>query len=318
MRRARVRSALLHVARDEHAMHLRRALVDPHDPQLRGHQVERHLPRHSHRTEGLLGVVDDFGGHLGREYLQHGSFGPRFLAARYFFGRVVGHQPRRVNLRRGVRDPPLDGLPFGERNAEGFALRHVLDHHVQRPLRAAGADGADLHAAGRETQLHRAVAVAFLPEQLGFRHPAVVERQLVGRAPADHRDLAQDGESRRVLVHDEGRDAAARALLRVGHRHDDHEVRARHAAHPDLAPVDDPAAARPLPRAFSCSRGRRRRSARKSRWRSGRRRARRARGIAAAAPRCRLSSACAGWANRAESGTAARSVPAPRSPRSSR
>jgi hypothetical protein len=146
-----------------------------------------------------------------------------------------------VDARGRVRDPPLHRLPVRERHAEGHALLGVGAQHLQRPPRDADAARAHLQAADVEAELHGRVALAHLAQHLAPRHAAVLEHQLVGAAPADHGDLALDEEAGRAALHDEG-GHALRPLALARARHDDEEVRRRHAADPDLAPVDPPAA----------------------------------------------------------------------------
>src|SRR6185369_12191931 len=152
---------------------------------------------------------------------------------------IVYHEPAGVDLYRRLGDPPLDRLAVGEALAERHALPGVLDHHVERAACHADAPGADLQAPYRQAQLHRREASAFLAEQLRRGDAAVVEGQLVGALTAEHRDFALDVEALGAALDDERGDAFV-ALALAGARHDDGEVRLRHAADPDLAPVDHP------------------------------------------------------------------------------
>src|SRR5262249_33729051 len=72
---------LQHVAGDEHAGALRRALVDAHPPEVARHRIERHFLGHPHRAERLHGMVYHFGRHLGGKHLEHGDLGPRLIPA---------------------------------------------------------------------------------------------------------------------------------------------------------------------------------------------------------------------------------------------
>ena len=54
-----------------HAVNLRWALVNPHDAHFLCHELERQLLRNTHCAKRLYGMVDDFGGHLCSEDLDH-------------------------------------------------------------------------------------------------------------------------------------------------------------------------------------------------------------------------------------------------------
>ncbi|KAF1060707.1 MAG: hypothetical protein GAK39_06136 [Variovorax sp.] len=144
----------------------------------------------------------------------------------------------------GIGHAPLHALAVGQQRAEGLSHRRVLADHVERALGAADAPGRHLHAPARQPRLHRREALPLLAQQLAGVDAAVLQHHLVGRHAAEHRDAALDDEARRVLVDDEGRDAAARTERLVGHGHHDGPVGARGTADPDLAAVEHPVALR--------------------------------------------------------------------------
>ena len=188
-------------------------------------------------------MVDHLPGHLGGIGLDDGELRARIHAPIEAPGRLVGHESRRMNAGGGIGDPPLNRLAIGQIGAEGFSLRRVLDHHVERPLRAADAPGSHLHPTRSEPLLHRRKALAFDAKQLAGRNAAIIEGHLGGEDAAQHRNHPGDLEARRALVDDEGRDAAALATSAIGAGHDDAEVGTVHVADPDLAAVDHPVAA---------------------------------------------------------------------------
>ncbi len=128
-------------------------------------------------------------------------------------GAVVGHQPRGVDLGRGVGDPPLDRLPLGQRlrrrsraaarSRRSCRARAAPCRSTRPPSAAAACRAAS--ASARSPRLR-------CPSSFQPSTPAIFERDLVGECAADHRNAAQHVEARRALVDEEGGDAAARAL----------------------------------------------------------------------------------------------------------
>ncbi len=95
----------------------------------------------------------------------------------------------------------------------------------------------------RETKLHGREARADAAQHLALVHAAVLEHDLVGALAGQHGDGARHHQALGALVDQEGGDAAARAEVGIGHRHDDGEVGLGDAADPDLAAVDHPVVA---------------------------------------------------------------------------
>ncbi|MNU94666.1 hypothetical protein D3C71_846550 [compost metagenome] len=205
--------------------------------------MQWHFLGHAHGAEHLHRVVDHFPRHLGGEHLDHGDLAARLVATIDACGCFVGHESTGVNARGRVGNPPLHRLAFGERGAEGAALRCVLAHHVERALGAADAPCGHLQAPARQARLHRREPLAFLAEQACMRYATVFEQHLVGRDAADHGDATLDAKARGVAVDDERRDGWAPHLGLVRDGHDDGPVRARGAADPDLAAIENPVVA---------------------------------------------------------------------------
>ena len=226
-----------HAACNRLAMDLARSLVHPHQPRLLRECVERQFQRHAERTERLHGVVAGLIGHLGREHLDHRRFVTDVLAAVGLVGGIAHHQPAGMHARRDVGNPPLDRLSIGELDAERLALPGVFAQHVERASRNADAGRPHLEPPRAQPELHRRIALAdFAKHEVG-RDTAVLKHDFIGRAAAEHRDLALDDEAGRALLDDEGGDAALpRIAADAGH--DDDEIGG--AADPDLAAVQHP------------------------------------------------------------------------------
>ena len=200
------------IARHHPFVHFRRPVIDSHGPKLGRHLLQRQLLGHAHRAEALHRVVDDFGGHFGREGLDHRHLEADVATLVQLPGAVVGHQPGPVDLGRGVGDPPLDGLALGKRLAEGHPLRRIVDDHVERALGHADRPGRHLDPPGAKAKLHGRKALPLGSEQLPALDAAILERDLVGDRAADHGDAAKHIEAGRSLIDQEGGYAAARAF----------------------------------------------------------------------------------------------------------
>lgn len=116
-----------------------RAVVDALGSDVGLHQLEREFLGHAHGAVELHGVVEDVVGHLGGVGLDHRDVGADVHVVVELPGGLVGHQRGGADARRGICDPVLDGLAFGEGRAEGGALGGVVEHHVERALGCADA-----------------------------------------------------------------------------------------------------------------------------------------------------------------------------------
>ncbi len=96
-------------------------------------------------------------------------------------GRVVDHEPRRVDLDRTVREHPLDRLIRGDRLTELLAALRMRDPELEQVLARPDGAGRERHAPDVERAERRAEARADpASEHVLFGHLAVLEDELAG------------------------------------------------------------------------------------------------------------------------------------------
>ena len=118
-------AALEQTARDDHALDLARALPDPVDPQLAEMARCRTVEAVAPAAEHLHGAVGDPARGLRGIELGHRNLAVDDLAIGELVegvGRVVGHEPRCVELGQRVGEREGDALVVGDRRAEGLAV----------------------------------------------------------------------------------------------------------------------------------------------------------------------------------------------------
>src|SRR5258708_23513087 len=112
-----------HVAREGHLQDLDRPFGDHHAALVPPEFLDRQIGREAHAAVDLQAAV---GGveRLGvAKNLRHVSLGADVAALIVFRRGVVDHQPELAQLHEAVDQHRLHGLAFGERLAEGDALR---------------------------------------------------------------------------------------------------------------------------------------------------------------------------------------------------
>ena len=131
-------------------------------------------------------------------------------------GRAPDHQPRRIELGRHVGQLELRRLEIGQRLAELLALDDIARRRLQAGAGAAQRAGADIDAPAIEPHHGDLEAVAFRPQPVGHRHPAILEDHRRRRlaVPAELVLLLAERQTRRAVLDDQRRDAAARPLRR--------------------------------------------------------------------------------------------------------
>ncbi|MCY1355806.1 hypothetical protein D9M69_422420 [compost metagenome] len=142
---------------------------------------------------------------------------------------MQGHQLGGADLRGHVGELEGDALVGADGLAELLAVGGPLQRQVQRALGLADAVGGDHHAAGGEPGVGHFPALVDFAEDLGGRHAAVVEEDLVGVVAlvADALGSTAHGHARGALVHQEGGHRVALlavVLIGVGDGEDDGEV----------------------------------------------------------------------------------------------
>src|SRR5207237_3631943 len=123
--RPRAAASAEELARDDHAMHLRRPLADAPHARLAIPALERELLGHAVAAVNLHGGVDHAPEHLARVELGDGGLHARVLAA-IGLPRAFPDEPAaRAQLHLGVCQHPLNGLALAEWHAERRALLGV-------------------------------------------------------------------------------------------------------------------------------------------------------------------------------------------------
>ena len=156
------------------------------------------------------------------------------------------HQPRRLHVRRRVRDPVLHGLVLAEDLAVGDPVGGTLTEHVERAPGHAQPAHAVMDAPRVEALLGDQESLAFAAQAVGCRDPHVVVDDLRVTAELAElllrvlhgRHVAQDVHAGRIGRHDEHRRALVRPRLGVGDGHHDQEVRDRAVRGEPLVPGD--------------------------------------------------------------------------------
>src|SRR6185295_19437146 len=108
--------------RNDHPLDLAGALVDARDARVAVGTLDPELAHVAHAAMDLHRRIGDAAKHLRREELRHRGALRDALAAVGARCRVVHHESRRVDLRGGVGEHPLDPLIHRDRFAELLAL----------------------------------------------------------------------------------------------------------------------------------------------------------------------------------------------------
>ena len=119
-----------------------------------------------------------------------------------------------------ARDRKLDTLVFADRHTEHLALRGIVARAVDEPARVADTLGGDQDSFRVHAVENVAEALAFLADQVGGRHPQVVEEQF-GGGMVQHGCERFDGETladRVTQVDQQHRHAPAGLVDRIARR----------------------------------------------------------------------------------------------------
>src|SRR5450756_2036846 len=215
---APARASLDRLAGDDHPQDLRRAFVDPHEPQIAVVPLHGRALHVAHPSVDLDGAVRGFVRRLGSEDLDHGGFLGDALAAVELPGCVIGGVPDRIGRDGHVHEHPLDRLPVGDRLAEGDPRLGLLGRERDELLDGAQRAGSHGEAPLIE-HLHRDLEpFALAPEQVLSGDLAVLEHQL-DRVRAAQAHLLLDRAHRHAgeSLLDCERGDALRTLRLVGH-----------------------------------------------------------------------------------------------------
>ena len=192
-------------------------------------------------------AVDDVVQHFGAEELDDRDLRARFVAGVDLVRRMHRQQARRLDLRRGVGDPVLHRLLFGERAAEGLAAERIAAHDLECALHLAEPAHAVVDAPRPEALLRDAESVADAAEHVGHWHADILVLDLAMRAVglAHHRHRTDDVEAGGVRRNDDLTHPRVRLRFGIGDAHHDGERRTDGAAREPLVAVDHPLVAVP-------------------------------------------------------------------------
>ena len=153
-------------------------------------------------------------------------------------GGVQDEPPDLLDLNRAVRQHPLDRLVLRDRAAKRDSLACVLQRHLEQPLRLTHCPGRDEQPSLADPLHGEQEAVADVAQDILAGDADIVEAQL-GRPPGAHGLDWPAGPAHRA-IDQEGGDAPFVALVAVGDRENDGEVRLCAVGDEDLLPVQYP------------------------------------------------------------------------------
>src|SRR5215813_12439159 len=215
---------LEHVAGDDHLHHLARAFGDAVAALLPPHLLDRKIGGERDATVDLHALVGGFERHFVGVIFGHIGLLARLFALIEARRGLVDEEPRGLQFDEHVRQHPLHRLTVGERTAEGRTLLGIGSRHFDASLGDAERTRTVLDAADIEPLLAVAHAFAFRADAVARRHAHIVEHDLP-RLVAHHGFIAgPELHTRRIHIHDEAGNAAARALCAVGRDHELHEI----------------------------------------------------------------------------------------------
>ena len=232
------------VARDHHPVHLGRPVVDPRRARVLVDPRDREIHRDPGRAVHLHRAVGDPPERLGHERLGHRDL----LAVRqpvlHLPRRVQHHQPRCVEVHRGVGEHELQPLVARELLAERLARQQPLGGEVERALGDADPAHRVREPPAREPLLRDHEALAVAAEQVRRRHPHFGELDLgvpAGRVRAHPLGMAHEPPAGRVRRDEDERVVAmAGGVVGPGLGDHDREGRAVGARDAPLAPIEHP------------------------------------------------------------------------------
>src|SRR5829696_9362121 len=213
-----------HVACDDHFHHLRRTLGDAVAALLPPEFLDRQIGGERDAAVDLHAAIGHPESHLVGVGLADISLHPRVLSRLYFTGGLINHQSRGVQLDITVNQHELDRLPFRQRFAEGHALLGITRRHLEAAFGDAKGTRAMLDAPDADPLLAELKSLAFRAYSICGRNANIVEHDFAGTVAHHGFVSGRDFDTRCVHIHQEARDAAARAFGAVGCRHDLREV----------------------------------------------------------------------------------------------
>src|SRR5215813_9861638 len=229
---------LEHVAGDDHLHHLARALGDAVAALLPPHLLDRKIGGERYAAVDLHALVGGLERHFVGVIFGHIGLLARLFALIEAPRGLIDEEPRGLQFDEHVGQHPLHRLAVGERTAEGRTLLGIGRRHLDVSLGDAERARTVLDAADIEPLLAEAHAFAFRPDPVARRHAHILKHDFP-RLVAHHGFIAgPELHARRIHVHDEAGNAAARALGAVGRDHELHEIGVTGAGDEALDAVD--------------------------------------------------------------------------------
>src|SRR5215831_6750117 len=212
------------MAGDDHLHHLARAFGDAVAALLPPHLLDRKIGGECDAAVDLHALVGGFERHFVGVIFGHARVLARLFALIEARRGLVDEEPRGLQFDEHVGQHPLHRLAVGERLAEGRTLLGIGSRHFDASLGDAERTRTVLDAADIEPLLAVAHAFAFRADAVARRHAHIVEHDFP-RLVAHHGFIAgPELHTRRIHIHDEAGNAAARALCAVGRDHELHEI----------------------------------------------------------------------------------------------
>src|SRR5882757_10855368 len=232
-------------ARDAAQVHLVRTVGHPQGAGPGVEVGQREVVAHATGAVDLDRPVDDRAGDPGNHHLDRGNFGTGALGSVVVDqpGSLEHQQPGLLDLQPAVRDLLAHHTLLGQRTAEGDPGGGPGDHRFDGPLGHADQPHAVVDPPWTESGLGDGEPAALLAEQVGHRHPHVVEMDLgvaVLVLVAEHRQVPLDLQAGGVPWHQHHGLLAMRLRLRVGlaHHDEDRAARVGGAGDPPFLAVD--------------------------------------------------------------------------------
>src|SRR5207249_5583696 len=206
---ASVASLLQNFLGDDELHDLARALVDLGDLRVAVMALRWEVREVTVAAEDLHALAPGLHRDVAREELRFSRLEDEGLAAVLERRRLPGEQARGVDLRRHVRELPLDRLVLGDLLTERLALLRVRERVLEARPRDADSLCGDPDASAIECAQRDLEALADRADEIRIGNAALLEDELRGVRPADAELLLElpDTESLRALLDDKRGDA---------------------------------------------------------------------------------------------------------------